>query len=96
MVLSFQFDGLPLAAFIQRRSPDLVRRLMFGAAKVKWDSEAQIDIAHVLQDVDELFGVELRAAPVPAVVSLVAGRSEERRVGKECTSVCRSRWSPYH
>ena len=24
------------------------------------------------------------------------GRSEERRVGKECTSVCRSRWSPYH
>ena len=24
------------------------------------------------------------------------GRSEERRVGKECTSWCRSRWSPYH
>ena len=23
-------------------------------------------------------------------------RSEERRVGKECTSWCRSRWSPYH
>ena len=23
-------------------------------------------------------------------------RSEERRVGKECLSVCRSRWSPYH
>ena len=23
-------------------------------------------------------------------------RSEERRVGKECTVVCRSRWSPYH
>ena len=22
--------------------------------------------------------------------------SEERRVGKECLSVCRSRWSPYH
>ena len=25
-----------------------------------------------------------------------ADRSEERRVGKECLSVCRSRWSPYH
>ena len=24
------------------------------------------------------------------------GRSEERRVGKECRTVCRSRWSPYH
>src|SRR3546814_1343074 len=25
-----------------------------------------------------------------------AQRSEERRVGKECVSTCRSRWSPYH
>jgi hypothetical protein len=25
-----------------------------------------------------------------------AGRSEERRVGKECRRLCRSRWSPYH
>src|SRR3546814_8817834 len=23
-------------------------------------------------------------------------RSDERRVGKECVSTCRSRWSPYH
>src|SRR3546814_1376681 len=31
-------------------------------------------------------------------VTVVAGspRSEERRVGKECVSTCRSRWSPYH
>src|SRR3546814_4520157 len=27
---------------------------------------------------------------------LLALRSEERRVGKECVSTCRSRWSPYH
>ena len=26
----------------------------------------------------------------------VPGRSEERRVGKECERLCRSRWSPYH
>src|SRR3546814_20056545 len=26
----------------------------------------------------------------------IAGRSEERRVGKGCVSTCRSRWSPYH
>ena len=31
--------------------------------------------------------------PTPFVV---AGRSEERRVGKECCALCRSRWSPYH
>src|SRR3546814_14545561 len=28
--------------------------------------------------------------------SIVDLRSEERRVGKECGSPCRSRWSPYH
>src|SRR3546814_15502150 len=26
----------------------------------------------------------------------IASRSEERRVGKECVSTCRSRWWPYH
>src|SRR3546814_15019594 len=31
-----------------------------------------------------------------AVLDVEAGRSEERRVGKECVSTCRSRWSPYH
>src|SRR3546814_8369276 len=29
-------------------------------------------------------------------VSPFHSRSEERRVGKECVSTCRSRWSPYH
>src|SRR3546814_15348326 len=29
-------------------------------------------------------------------VTFANGRSEERRVGKECVSTCRSRWSPYH
>ena len=35
----------------------------------------------------------------PVVVALLGGideRSEERRVGKECYALCRSRWSPYH
>jgi hypothetical protein len=29
-------------------------------------------------------------------VHVLAKRSEERRVGKECRRLCRSRWSPYH
>src|SRR3546814_15097985 len=43
------------------------------------------------------------AAPLKVTLRLVVwdvdeetGRSEERRVGKECVSTCRSRWSPYH
>src|SRR3546814_2503447 len=31
-----------------------------------------------------------------SATSLLDARSEERRVGKECVSTCRSRWSPYH
>src|SRR3546814_17914371 len=34
----------------------------------------------------------LEAAGAP----IIGTRSDERRVGKECVSTCRSRWSPYH
>src|SRR3546814_2282695 len=37
-----------------------------------------------------------RAANLPLLPSSGATRSEERRVGNECVSTCRSRWSPYH
>ena len=30
------------------------------------------------------------------VIFIFKDRSEERRVGKECLRLCRSRWSPYH
>src|SRR3546814_12488434 len=37
------------------------------------------------------------AAPVPIASDADReARSEERRVGQECVSTCRSRWSPYH
>ena len=32
----------------------------------------------------------------PSASASHATRSEERRVGKECAGLCRSRWSPYH
>ena len=38
-------------------------------------------------------GAGLRATLGMAQAGL---RSEERRVGKECLRLCRSRWSPYH
>ena len=38
-----------------------------------------------------------RGKPLSIDMSVAVGqRSEERRVGKECVSLCRSRWSPYH
>src|SRR3546814_7410971 len=45
----------------------------------------------------------VRTTPIDALpdlsdtqVIIRTNRSEERRVGKECVSTCRSRWSPYH
>src|SRR3546814_19355104 len=35
-------------------------------------------------------------APADDKLHGAKARSEERRVGKECVSTCRSRWSPYH
>src|SRR3546814_18308239 len=36
------------------------------------------------------------AGRVTPIFPIAMIRSEERRVGKECVSTCRSRWSPYH
>src|SRR3546814_1354945 len=47
----------------------------------------------------DLFEQEPRLDQARAIGALLAERlerSEERRVGKECVSTCRSRWSPYH
>src|SRR3546814_709974 len=40
--------------------------------------------------------VRLERAKAGREIAEALGRSEERRVGKECVSTCRSRWSPEH
>src|SRR3546814_12094228 len=50
-------------------------------------SAGLLSFAHGANDVANAVG------PLAAIVDAV--RSEERRVGKECVSTCRSRWSPY-
>src|SRR3546814_1226807 len=42
------------------------------------------------------FGFPAQSLPEDLSLALGTSRSEERRVGKECVSTCRSRWSPYH
>ena len=38
----------------------------------------------------------VRVEPKDIPLTFEYARSEERRVGKECLRLCRSRWSPYH
>src|SRR3546814_5784662 len=51
-----------------------------------WLVEGAVDLARLWNVSDAFIGLTIVAI----------GRSEERRVGKECVSTCRSRWSPYH
>src|SRR3546814_13785229 len=68
-----------------------------GEAEVAGEGQAPADAAGGVAA--ELLVVVVAHAglqPVRAEAALVFGeRSEERRVGKECVSTCRSRWSPY-
>src|SRR3546814_16726120 len=92
-------------------SPDVCSSdLMIEAAKAAWDKALALGEKHgyrnaqttviaptgtigLVMDCDTT-GIE----PDFALVKFkkLAGRSEERRVGKECVSTCRSRWSTYH
>src|SRR3546814_15686438 len=56
----------------------------------RWDKSPGNPVCEVDLEIDALLRTRLSAL-LPD-----AGRSEERRVGKECVSTCRSRWSPYH
>src|SRR3546814_12586824 len=60
-----------------------------GVAIRLWEEAATASLpAH---DPPEVLEADLSALLLSCLV-----RSEERRVGKECVSPCRSRWSPYH
>src|SRR3546814_14971733 len=56
---------------------------------------AHQDVARHDRLAAELLDAETASGGI-APVACTAARSEERRVGKECVSTCRSRWSPDH
>ena len=69
-------------------------------AEIRDDPEIAV-VAEVMGGLEPAgdYVLELLRAGKPVVTAnkqLVARRSEERRVGKECYQPCRSRWSPYH
>src|SRR3546814_12403725 len=61
-------------------------------------AHADAEIAFSGRDAGEVVALLLLAAEFQhhRTALAVGDRTEERRVGKECVSTCRSRWSPYH
>src|SRR3546814_4226505 len=60
------------------------------------DPGEQVQAAAATEEVTRGEEVGTTANWTSATRENVSGRSEERRVGKECVSTCRSRWSPYN
>ena len=79
-----------ITAFLE--SPDKAARacLVYGPDRGLVAERAESLARAIVPDIKDAF----RVVYLPA--EELGARSEERRVGKECTSVCRSRWSPYH
>src|SRR3546814_19838311 len=55
-----------------------------------------VDLFFTHSHIDHINGIPFFPALFNPAKRLRLWRSEERRVGKECVSTCRSRWSPYH
>src|SRR3546814_3779279 len=75
------------------------RRRHTRCALVTGVQTCALPICYIFSEV--LFGekdLRMNVAPIllRAFHIISVGRSDERRVGKECVSTCRSRWSPYH
>jgi 4-hydroxybenzoate polyprenyltransferase len=103
--IAFGF-GIPMAySAVQGRVPEVAWWLL--VANIFWAIAYDTEYAMVDRDDDLKIGIKTSAitfgqfdvAAVMLCYGIALGilaRSEERRVGKECRRLCRSRWSPYH
>src|SRR3546814_12375816 len=97
-------DGVPdklareIRAFTQQEVIHSREHVVFNRKA----AEAGYDLSELEADVDTVMEMIRQRPPIVNLMATIAlehytaMRSEERRVGKECVSTCRSRWSPYH
>src|SRR3546814_17750037 len=67
---------------------------IFGAGHLRRGA-VDIILQHIVEEAHDILDKLFVAIPLIPCFK-VEGRSEERRVGKECVRTCRSRWSPYN
>src|SRR3546814_19348103 len=92
--------GLGLDAAFNRVGAELTRShpaLATHFALVSLELRAGKSRADALRNLADRIGLdEINSFVTLMIQSDSLGRSEERRVGKECVRTCRSRWSPYN
>ena len=88
------FIGSNMVDELVRRGHEVIVLDDLSAGKRENLSRVQSKIDLRVESITNLAAVQSACRGADYVVHLA--RSEERRVGKECPSKCRSRWSPYH
>src|SRR3546814_17031918 len=96
---------MPGAAFINpgtKLRSELTRAAVHRLAHIGWDGDDYRPLGLCIDEkaiVNAIIGLLATGGSTNHAIHLPAtarARSEERRVGKECVSTCRPRWSPYH
>src|SRR3546814_2794824 len=108
MVLGFFFFFKQKTAYEMRISDwssDVCSSDLIGEIMAERAQQQSVAVEPPLGVVEDVVGLEVDEGAAGLVDMLldhrrgraeIGVRSEERRVGKECVSTCRSRWSPYH
>src|SRR3546814_17110263 len=78
------------------QSRDLKEEALREAERHAYQESIFNDLWRTLPRGEQTSAIPAAAAERQALLHLPQERSEERRVGKECVSTCRSRWSPYN
>ena len=81
LIRYFLSKGKTVAGY-DRTSSELTERLITEGAQIHYEEDINL--------------IPEECKDNASTLVVYTPRSEERRVGKECTTVCRSRWSPYH
>src|SRR3546814_17548383 len=89
-------DGAIDASFFRDRELRGRAVLVHTGWDVRWATPAYADGHPYLTEDAAAYLRDCGVAMVGIDSMNIDDRSEERRVGKECVSTCRSRWSPYH
>src|SRR3546814_14781471 len=95
-VYLFVFFDLPVGTTKERRDATRFRKFLVNDGYDMMQFSVYTRVCRGQDAADKHVGRVERNLPPKGSVRALQVRSEERRVGKECVSTCRSRWSPYH
>ena len=85
-------ENVTLKKMINAYGMVLILILLFLALSVSIDGFFSARTVWSIIEQVSMFGI----IAIGVTFIIITTRSEERRVGKECSRLCRSRWSPYH